>query len=47
MSKFEEKRETKAHKYHDLKVKKEALLTKAKESEGLKAINEKLAKLGY
>ena len=47
LSKFEEKRQTKAHKYHELKVKKEALLKKAKESEGLKAINDSLAKLGY
>jgi large subunit ribosomal protein L13Ae len=47
LSKFEEKRQKKAHKYHELKVKKDSLLKKAKESEGLKAINDSLAKLGY
>jgi large subunit ribosomal protein L13Ae len=47
LSKFEEKRQKKATKFHELKVKKEKMLQKAKESEGLKTINESLAKLGY
>ena len=47
LSKFEEKRQKKASKFYELKIKKDKLLQKAKESEGLKAINESLSKLGY
>jgi len=47
LKKYEEKRQKKAEKYHELKSKKDALMTKARSSEGLKAVNDALAKLGY